>query len=385
MDIKSAEAEISAIQIKATALIDSAKAANRDVTDAEFKQMEADRDRVIQLKAQIIGMKNADTMAQVGSASPEFENVDGTPGAGGSQKKYFDFSADGAKAVAARLASHGVKGIVAAGSSGVATDFDSRVVPLPPRTGGATGLFSFFEVKQRESQKYEYLRQVPVTGRVDNAAVVAPGAEKPVSQYKWENVQGTLSVWAHLSEPVDKYLLEDATELETYLRAEMSDGLFRKVEAGLLSQLAAASGIQTSATSAGFTPQKGFDGVYDAIAKLGTAGNSADLVVVHADDYQVLRLARDADSRYYADGPFEGGNPGLWGVPTFVVTSGVAKGTVLVVDSSAVGISTDRSGVKIDVNPYTGFSTNQLTFRGEGRFALDVKQPKGVLKLTLTA
>lgn len=383
MDINVLKTELATLQAKSANLIDGLK--GRNLTDAEATSLQADSNRVMELKGLIsFSERNPDGIAlKADDGNTEWESFnDDTPVRSGGAKSFIDFSDTGAKSVADRFAAHGIKGIIAAGSSGVPVQFDTRITPLPPRTGGAAGVLSFFEVTKRNSPSYEFLRQKT---RTDNAAVVAVGAEKPVSVYEWEKVANNLAVWAHLSQPVDKYLMEDNGELRSYLSAEMRDGLFRKIEANVLSTIAAASGIQTSATAAGYTAAKGFEGVYDALAKLGNVGHTGDLVIVHADDYQVMRLAKDTQNRYFADGPFTGGNPGLWGVNTFIVNSGIAKGTALVLDSSVVGISTDKQGVVLDVNPYTGFSKNELTFRAEGRFAVDVKQPKGVLKLTLTA
>lgn len=100
---------------------------------------------------------------------------------------------------------------------------------------------------------YRYLRQ---TTQTNNAAPVAPGALKPTSVFGLVPVDGRLRVIAHVSEAIDKYVLQDGPSLTQFVQMEMVDGLHRAVEAQLLSGtglgeniagLAAVSGIQAQA------------------------------------------------------------------------------------------------------------------------------------------
>ena len=113
------------------------------------------------------------------------------------------------------------------------------------------------------SPEYAYLRQ---TVRTNTAAVVAEGATKPTSIYSVIRVEDKLVVVAHLSEGIPQYWLLDNSSLETFVDNELTYGLQVAVEAKVLTDINATSGIhtQSSATSVLTTLRKG-------ITKLETA------------------------------------------------------------------------------------------------------------------
>lgn len=374
MDPKS---ELRALQARMSALVAGAKSAGRELTNPEADELNQGAARAIELKAAIDrGERTAANLAQWGAGDGNGPDTGVAP-----TKGYVDLGASGVRGLAAKLAAPGIKALVAGGSSGIAVAFDPSPKPLG-NTGPAAGLLSFFEMTRRPSASYKFLRQ---TVRTSNAAVVAAGGTKPTSTYTVAEVPGTLAVIAHLSEYVDKYLLEDNGELEAFLTTELGNGVIRKAETETLAAILGTSGIQTLATAAGYTPAKGFDAIYQAKVLAGTAGYNPDLVILNATDYQTLRLAKDGSQNYYGGSPFGAGdNPGLWGDQTFV-SPGIAQGTALVLDSRTVGISIDGRGIALDMDAATGFDKNQVRFRSEGRFATDVKQPAGIVKVTFTA
>lgn len=378
MDVKSPRAELEDIQLRAHATIAAAKAAGREITNAELARLEADRDRAVELKTAI---ERAEKSAKLMQALGGGVTIPGGPGEpegfpqslGG--KEGLDLSHAGTKRMASQLAARGIKALVQAGTSGTAVEFE----PAPIVAANArplAGLLGEFNVVQRRGRTYEYLRQ---SVRTNNAAVVAPGATKPTSIYTVAKVDGELKVYAHLSEPIDKYLLEDNRELEAFLVGELQNGLLAKVETDLLAAIAGASGAQTVTTGGSAA-----DRVHNGIMKSASAGYTPDLVIVSFADYEAMKLSKDAEERYLGAGPFDGGPiPALWGTRTFI-SSEMTPGTALIVPTTAVGVSTDTQGVVTDVDTLSGFATNQVRFRHEGRFAFDVKQPGGIVVVTLT-
>lgn len=375
MDPKS---ELKTIQARMAVIVDGYKSGG-NLSDEQATELQELNDRATELKAAILrAEKSAANMHAVAGEPIDHEGDRSIHGA----KGYLDFSPARVKSLAKSIANPGIKALIAGGSSGTAVPLDPKPVPLG-LTGPNAGFLSLFKTVQRTTPSYKYLRQ---TARASNAAVVAPGALKPTSVYTATEVTNSLAVIAHLSEQVDKFLLEDSDELEQFLATELTNGVIRKAEAEAISTILGTSGILTYATSADYTPAKGFDGIFSGMAKLGTVGGfTANLVVINSADYETLRLAKNGENDYYGGGPFTGGpNPGLWGVTTFV-TSGIAEGTALVLDTDTIQISTDNKGIRTDVDAATGFDKNQVRFRTEGRFATDVKQPSGILKVTLTA
>ncbi len=138
---------------------------------------------------------------------------------------------------------------------------------IVPEGRPATSLFDVLPSTRREVPTYRYIRQ---SVRTNNAAVVAPGATKPTSVYTIEPVDGELSVVAHLSEPVDEYLLHDVQGLQAFIQNEMAYGLAVKVEGLVVAAVAATEGTQSQAFDTDLLTT-----TRSAITKLEDAGAAA--------------------------------------------------------------------------------------------------------------
>lgn len=366
--------ELKALQAKNSALIVEVKASGRNLSDAEVADLDKDADRITELKGIIArGEKNTASMAR-------FSEPTNSDGFGDDSEAKGYLSASGLQAAVRKSAAPGIKALVAGGSTVTATELSPS--PLQAGSFDSLGLLSLIQVKRRNTPKYSYVRQ---TVRTNAAAVVAAGATKPTSTFTVASVDNSLAVYAHLSEYVDKYLLEDSDDLRRFLEAELRDGVYRKVTADAIAAFAATSGVQTVVTSAGYTPAKGADGIYDAASKVSQLGFSPNLVILPVATYDGIRTSKSTTGEYLGGNPFEGGaRQGLWGFPT-LVSPDVAAGTALVLSTDAVGISTDNQGVVTDWDTQTGFDKNQLRARSEGRFAFDVFQPAAIAKVTFTA
>jgi HK97 family phage major capsid protein len=388
MDTKSTlNAELSAISAKLAVLVSGVKSSGRDLTDAEAAAVEQDTARIVDIKSQLNAIERGEKNAALtGNSRPDDQNWEaGINGRlahqeNASGEKGF-ISPASIKSMARAGAADGIKALVAGGSSTTPVALETNPIPLGQPN---LGLLSVVPTKVRETPNYSYLRQ---TVRTNNAAVVAPGATKPTSVYTVATVPGSLAVVAHLSEYVDKYLLEDNDDLERFLAGELTNGVIKKVTADAIAAFAATSGIQTVATSASYTPQKGIDGVYAGASLVGDLGYTPNLVILSRTTYDGFRLSKDGDQNYLAGSPFAAsgtaGN-GLWGLTT-LVSSDVAAGTALVLDTSQVGVSTDRQGIETVWDAISGFAKNEVRARTEGRFGYDVFSPAAIAKVTFTA
>lgn len=283
------------------------------------------------------------------------------------------------KSVADNISSKGLKALLVGGATGTAVPLDKD----PIRMGQPSlGLLSLIPVKRRDTPKYSHLRQ---TVRTNNAGKVVYPAVKPTSIYSAAEFSNELVPFAHLSEMLSKYLLEDNEELQRFVLSELQNGIVRAVTADAVATFSATSGINTLATSAGYSAAKGIDGIYAGASLISDQGFNPNLIILGRPTYDAFRLSKDAENRYLAGNPFDGGTmPGLWGITT-LVSSDVAAGTALVMDTSKVGISTDKQGVSTEADTASGFDKNQVRFRTEGRFATDVFDPRGITRVTLTA
>jgi hypothetical protein len=137
-------------------------------------------------------------------------------------------------------------------TAGVTTVTDPLFMPRLP-----VSILECLQLVPRTSPSYSTLRQ---TVRTNNAAIVAPGATKPTSIFTVVPILNSLKVFAHLSDPIDTYLLADNVALQGFLQAELLYGLTQAVEsevingagtAGHLTGFLATSGIQSQAAGAG--------------------------------------------------------------------------------------------------------------------------------------
>ena len=110
--------------------------------------------------------------------------------------------------------------------------------------------------------------------------------------YTVTKIEDSLEVIAHLSEGIPRHWLIDNASLEASLPNELEFGLRAAIEAKVLTDINATSGIQTQAyaTSVLATLRKG-------ITKLETAGYTASAFVLHPTDWEGVELALSSQPR----------------------------------------------------------------------------------------
>ncbi|MFE7719584.1 phage major capsid protein [Nocardia rhizosphaerihabitans] len=360
---------------------------SRDMTADEQRSFDAaitkGRDVLEQIKS---GKRDLDIMDEAKSLARE---IGGPADGSGAHLALTGASVKGlARTIATNMAPAdrtGRKALLPAGSTVTS-------VPMLAESPVALGrpvqsLLDVLTVVQR-APKYTYLRQ---TSRTNNAAPVAMGATKPTTVLGLEEAPGTLHVVAHLSEPIPKYWLADAASLELFVADELLFGLRQALEAQVL------KGNGTGENLTGFVNVSGTQAqafatdllttTRAAITKLETAGHEAGTFVLSPADWEKLELARtDTAGQLELGGPIDRAARKLWGVPV-TLSLGLPAATGLLLDLSAVGLSTDSSGIETtwSENVSDDFAKNQLRARVEGRFEVDVMQPLGVVEIATVA
>ncbi|MFE3109350.1 phage major capsid protein [Kitasatospora indigofera] len=291
------------------------------------------------------------------------------------------------------------KGLLAAGTVPVSVPLD----PEPIRTDvPVLSLRQLIPVAPNTGPRFSYLRQ---TTRTNNAAVVAAGAKKPTSLYTLTRFDDRVRTIAHLSEPINKFDLEDAPSLRQFLDQEMRLGLELGLEGEILNGdgtgehmtgIANVSGSQSQAwdTDLLTTTRR-------AITKLEKVGHLTGAGwIMDADAWETLELLQDNEARFYYGGPGNAVNPTsrrLWGAPV-VVSPAVATGTAYLVDWQAATRlhvledgTLDWSENLYDPNALgagvgaSDFERNMIRFRFEGRFGLEILRPSAIVEVDLTA
>lgn len=125
-------------------------------------------------------------------------------------------------------------------------------------------------------------------------------------------------------------------------------------------------------------------------------GLSADGIVVNPEDYEKIRLAKDASGNYLAGGPFYGNiyssgqmsdTPPIWGMSNIIQTTSIPAGTALV-GAGRVGATVYRKGgIRVEAanTNEDDFVRNVFTVLAEERLMLAVRQPSAFVKVALSA
>ncbi|AUG84803.1 major capsid protein [Microbacterium phage Sharkboy] len=394
------KAELAAIQAKLSAIVAGVKASNRELTDAEAADIEKDSARAVELKGIIErGEKNAKLLAGVadlaGVKADEASPAEPEAKQAASLGEHFIKSG----AQAAFVKGQGQR-TASAPEFKAATDTNLVAGNGKVQYGGVyeTPLrrLTIADLLGRGTMSNTSLTYW-VQGAVEGAATaVAEDGQKPQVHFNFSPVTEALSKIAVITKVSDE-AMSDVDYLVSVINSQLVGRLVVVEEDQILNGNGTApnlrgilnrTGLQTYATSAGYTAAKGFDAIFHAITMVatGSAQETADGIVINPADYETLRLAKDGDQRYYAGGPFEGGNPGLWGVRT-IVTPAIAAGTVLV---GAFGTSAQlfrKGGIQVDStnSDSTDFQYNRVALRAEERILLAVYRPTAFVKLTLTA
>lgn len=365
-------------------IVDGAKALNRDLNEDEISTLEAKNAEVVELKATIERQRKGDALMRSVAGLPTDDAIDhsATPG---SPKGHIFLSGmkgkDNATRIANAFRADGQKSLVPVGSV-------TTTIPLNPDpiTIGVipTTVLETLPATVRNTPIYRYLRQ---TVRTNNAAIVKAGDVKPTSVVTVEPIDGQLQVFAHISEPVDEYLLKDTDTLQSFISTQLLLMLREAVEGEILSGngstghlrgIVNTSGIQTQAYATDKVTTLRL-----ASLALETAGHTADVFILNAADWAAIETTRATAGSFDLGGPVDRAAQKLWGVQV-VTTTRLASGTALAVDRSCLGVDTDGQ-IDVKWDSSTGFDKNQVRARVEGRFGLSVYQPAGIVKATLTS
>lgn len=233
---------------------------------------------------------------------------------------------------------------------------------------------------EAEGGTFGYLRQ---TTRTNNAAEVATGALKPVSVFTLERVNDTTKVFAHVTEPIDRYLLEDAPSLRQFLDQELRYGLSKAFDAHVITDI-------TTAAVAGSGGTFDLAGIRAAITDLQELDLEPDAIVMTPADWATIE--DEATTTFASNDNTPAATDALtrrlYGIPV-VVTNSATAGQAIVGDfrESARVYRTGSASITVhDSQPrdsggtlYADYRLNQLVLRAEMRAEVAVWRPAGLI------
>jgi HK97 family phage major capsid protein len=284
------------------------------------------------------------------------------------------------------------------GGAAVLPDFLPGIVDIRFRKLLIAALFASGTTS---SNQISYVKE---TQFQNSAAGVAEKGAKPQTDDTIARVVEQVGKIAHFMKATDE-LTQDAPAYMSFLQNRLVFGVQLKEDSDLLygtgyptvNGLLNRSGFQTVNTQSSGTlaaPTKVIDAIYAQITAIRfNAFVEPDAILFNPTDWQNIRLAKDANSQYYAGGPFTGayGAGGysnvdmIWGLRA-VITPAINAGTICVGGFMECGQVFRRQGVTVEMtnSNVDDFQNNLITVRAEERLSLAVYRPGGFANVAVT-
>lgn len=231
----------------------------------------------------------------------------------------------------------------------------------------------------------KYMEEVTRDGGAQSTAEGAAYGEGAFElEEKTSNVQKITS-----SIPVTDEQLEDVAQVMSYLDGRLMFAIRQKLDADCLIGAGGGSTLRGLKNTPGIQTQaRGTDPVadafYKAMTKVRVIGRAAPTHhVMHSEDWETVRLMKDADGRYIWGHPSEVGPDRLWGLPV-VLNEADAAGTGYVGSFLPPYVElTERKGVSTQVG-YVGtqFLQGRRTLRADLRAAITFFRPAAFASVT---
>ncbi|WP_207479561.1 phage major capsid protein [Arenibaculum pallidiluteum] len=230
------------------------------------------------------------------------------------------------------------------------------------------------------------LEYVKETGFTNNAGMVAEGTAKPQSDLKFDLVSTTAKVVAHYAK-ASRQILDDASQLASYIDYRLRYGLAYKEETQLL------SGDGTGQNLLGIIPQAtayaapitltsptSIDVLRLAMLQAALAELPATGHVLNPIDWAWIETLKDGEGRYIIGNPQGNLAPTLWGLP--VVTTQAISVDKFLTGAFKMGAQVfDRWMARVEVATENedDFIKNLVTMLCEERLALAVYRPEAFI------
>ncbi|WP_454288911.1 phage major capsid protein [Rhizobium arsenicireducens] len=246
-------------------------------------------------------------------------------------------------------------------------------------------LIDIIPMSQTGSDTVKYMEE---TTRTHAAAETAEGGAYAESTFVFTEKSSDVRKITD-SLPVTDEQMDDVPMMTGYVNGRLTFGIRQRLDtqayvgngtAPNLRGIVNVAGIQTQAKGTDPVP----DAFFKAMTKIRTTGRAIPTHhVMHATDWQNIRLLRTTDGVYIWGSPSESGPERMWGLPV-VQNEARAAGAGLVGSFQPAWISAfERKGVTLQVG-YVGtqFTEGKRTVRGDMRVALVVTRPAAFCDVT---
>lgn len=345
-------------------LLTNVESESRDLVDAEQRNLDAARERIAEIDAQIKPIREFEELRsspvahltrRTGDTIPAQRR--GEPATAGDvfvrSAAYRDFQARGyGRSDVVDVPMWETRAPQTTGDWGVTPGL---VVPRP--AGLYTPVSSSLSVVTVSAPNVDYVTYSAASDAVD----VNEGSAKPEAVLTPTPVSATLPTQAHWSD-VTRQLMEDSTAVTSLIEGELMRGVARKIEANAAAAIN--GGSYTETTNADMLAA-----IREAKGKVEVRGFMPDTLFINpadlaALDIQVMNnagLAAVQQQSYF----------GLKVVPT----AGITLGTTVVADAMSAFMHFQRTTIQVYVDMSTGFKSNYGTILAEARTLTAVVHP----------
>jgi HK97 family phage major capsid protein len=238
---------------------------------------------------------------------------------------------------------------------------------------------------QTTQSAVEYMEESTFTNAAAEVAEGGPFPEAALAFTQQSSPVRKVAVWL----PVTDEQLEDVPQIQGYINNRLPFMIRQRLDAQIISGngtapnlrgIQAVVGIQTQAKGTDPTP----DAIYKAIVKVETVGQAtANLVAMHPNDWQDIRLLRTADGLYIWGNPSDSGPERIWGLRV-VRAQALTENTALVGDFQNFCQLAVRRGIDVQVSNShdTYFVNGKQAIRADMRVALVVFRPEAFATVT---
>jgi len=233
-------------------------------------------------------------------------------------------------------------------------------------------------------QSVVYMEETTFTNAAAETAEAGSYPEAALALTERSSAVRKVAVWL----PVTDEQLEDVAGVESYLNQRLMFGVRQRLDQQILTGNGTApnlsgiqdrAGIQTQAKGTDPTP----DAIYKAMTKVRVTGRAfPNIVVMHPNDWQDIRLLRTADGVYIWGNPSEAGPERIWSLPVAQVQA-ATENTGLVFDSSTTELAWKKGmTIKVSDSHGTYFVENKQAVRAEIRVAWTAYKPDAICSVT---
>lgn len=246
---------------------------------------------------------------------------------------------------------------------------------------------TLLDIITRGTTESAYVEYRQLVARTNNAATVAEGGLKPLSQLTTAVAQAAAHVIADGFKVTNQELQDDGI-IASLIDSTLTRNVWEKIEDKVLNGsgnndlrgILNTTGVlqQAFATDAVTTIRKAMT----ALRKTSSA--SVQGVLMNPDDDEALDLLQDDMGRYYGNGPFGSGPNTIWGRPR-IVSEKIPVGTAVAGEFTTINLL-ERSGLSIEAfNQNEDDARHNLTYiRAEVREMLIIREPAKLAVIDLT-